>query len=145
MDKLSQTNECVTIGICKISLLLFVIDLILLASFESGLQYALNGFAAACNIAGMKISTSKTEVLRLSRNAAQCSLQVGGASLKQMEKFKYHGTEFTSDGGQEELDVRSDKATAVMRALHHSVILKRERSRKAKLSLFNLIFVPILT
>ena len=32
-----------------------------------------------------------------------------------------------------------------MRALHHSVVLKRELSRKAKLSVFKSIFVPILT
>ena len=44
-----------------------------------------------------------------------------------------------------ELDVRSGKASAVMRALHHSIVLKLELSRKAKLSVFKLIFVPILT
>ena len=68
----------------------------------------------------MKISTSKTEILHL---PVQRSLQVGGVSLKQVEKFKYLGVAFTSDGRQvEELDVRSGKASAVMRALHHSVL-----------------------
>ena len=63
----------------------------------------------------MKISTSKTEVLHLSRNPVQYSLQVGGVLLKQVEKFNYLGVAFTSDGRQdEELDVRSDKASAVM-------------------------------
>ena len=80
-------------------------------------------FAAACDIARMKISTSKTEVLHLPRNSVQCSLQVGGVSLKQMEKFNYLGVAFTNDGRQdEELDARSDKASAVMRALQHSVV-----------------------
>ena len=46
--------------------------LVLLASFESGLQHALNGFAAAGEIAGMKISTSTTEFLHLSRISVQC-------------------------------------------------------------------------
>ena len=143
MDKLGQTDECVTIGRCKTSRLPFEDDLVLLASSESNLQQALNGFAAACNIAGMKISTSKTEVLYLSRNPVQCSLQVGGVSLKQVEKFKYLGIALTSDGRQdEELDVRSGKASAVMRALHLSVVLKRELSRKAKLSLFSPYFSP---
>ena len=146
MDKLRETDECVTIGRCKISRLLFADDLVLLAFSESGLQHALDGFAAACDIAGMKISTFKTEVIHLSRNPVQCSLQVGGVSLKQVKKFKYLGVAFTSDGEQdEELEVRSSKASAVMRALHHSVVLKRELSRKAKLSAFKSIFVPILT
>ena len=127
----------------KISRLLFADDLILLAFSESGLQHALNGFAAACDITGMKISTSKTEVLHLSKNAVQCSLQVGGALLKQVEKFSYLGVAFTSDKRQDEkLDVRSGKASALMQALHHSVVLKQELSRKIKLSMFKSIFVP---
>ena len=72
--KLSQTDECVAIGRCNISRLVFEDDLVLLASAKSGLQHAFDGFAAACDIAGMKISTSKTEVLHLSRNPVQCSL-----------------------------------------------------------------------
>ena len=113
---------------------------------KSGLQHALNGFADACDIAGMKISTSKIEALHLSRNPVQCSLQVGGLSSKQVEKFKFLGVAFTSDGRQdEEMDVQSGKASDVMRALHHSVVLKRELSRKANLLMFKSIFVPIFT
>jgi len=66
---------------------LFTDDLVLLSSTESGLQRALNNFAAACDIAEMKNSSTKTEVLRLSRNPDQCSLQVSGVSPKQVEKF----------------------------------------------------------
>ena len=59
--------------------------------------------------------TSKTEVLHLSKNSIQCSLQVGGVPLKQMEKFKYLGGAFTSDERQDkEMDVRSGKASAVI-------------------------------
>ena len=147
MNKLSQTDENVTIGSCKISRLLLALDLILLAFSESVLQHALNGFAAAaCDIDGMKISTSKTEILYLSRNPVQSSRHVGGISFKQVKKFKYLGVAFTSDEKQdEELDVRLGKADAMMRVLHHAVVLKRELSRKAKLSVFKSIFVPILS
>ena len=37
------------------------------------------------------------------------------------------------------------KASMVMRALQHSVVMKRELSKAAKLSVFKTIFVPILT
>ena len=138
IDKYSQAHECATIGNCKISCLLFADDLVLLSSTESGLQRALNSFADACNTAGMKNKHGKTEVLHLS--------QVNGATLKQVEKFKYLGVAFTSDGRQdEELDTRIGKASAVMRALHYSVVMKRELSKKAKLSIFKAVFVPILT
>ena len=94
----------------------------------------------------MKISTAKTEVLHLSRNPDQCVLQVNGAILKLIEKFKYLVVAFTSDGRQdEELDTRIGTASAVMRALHYSVVMKRELSKKAKLSIFRAVFVPILT
>jgi len=37
------------------------------------------------------------------------------------------------------------KANAVMRALQYSVVMKRELSKKAKLSVFRTVFVSILT
>ena len=82
IDKCSQADECATIRNCKISRLLFAYDLVLLFSTESGRERALNGFADACNTAGMKIRTAKTEVLHFSRNPDQCVLQVNGATVK---------------------------------------------------------------
>ena len=94
----------------------------------------------------MKISTTKTEVLHLSRKPVQCFLPNDRVKLKQVEKFKYLGVAFTSDGTQdEEMDIRISKAGAVMHALHRSVVMKRELSQKAKLAVFRSIFVPILT
>ena len=143
VDKFNRADEPVTIERYKINRLLFADDLVLLASSESGLQHAVNGFASACDIAGMNISASKSEVLHLSRNSVQCSLQVGGLSQKLVEKFKYLGVAFTNDGRKDqELDLRSDKASAVMRTLHYSVVLNRELLRKAKLLVFKSIFVP---
>jgi len=56
------------------------------------------------------------------------------------------GVVFTSDGRQdEELDTRMSKASAVMRALQYSVVMKRELLKIAKLSVFKTVFVPILT
>ena len=91
VDKCSQADECATIGNCKISRLLFTDDVVLLSSTESGLQHALHSVADACDTAGIKISTAKTEVPHLSRNPDQCVLQVNGGTLKQVEKFKYLG------------------------------------------------------
>jgi len=44
-----------------------------------------------------------------------------------------------------ELDTQIDKASAVMQALQYSVVMKQELSKKAKLSVFKTVFVPILT
>ena len=82
IDKCSQDDECATIGNCKISRPLFTDDLVLLSSTESGLLRALNSIADACDTAGMKISTAKTEILHVLRNPDQCLVQVNGATLK---------------------------------------------------------------
>ena len=73
MGKLSQTYESVTIRRCKTNRLLFADDLVLLASFESGLQLALNGFATARNKAGTKISTFKTAVFLIIQFFKPCN------------------------------------------------------------------------
>ena len=131
IDKCSQADECATFGNCKISRLLCADDLVLLSSTESGFQCVLNSVADACNTAGIKISSAETEVLHLSRNPNQCVVQVNGETLKQVKKFKYLGVAFTSDGRQdEEIDTQIGKASAVMRALHYSVFMKREFSKK---------------
>ncbi|KAK0144601.1 putative uncharacterized transposon-derived protein F52C9.6 [Merluccius polli] len=92
------------------------------------------GFAAKCKAAGMRISTSKSESMVLNRKRVECTLRVGDEILPQVEEFKYLGVLFTSEGRLErEIDRRIDAASA------------RELSRKAKLSIYQSIFVPALT
>ncbi|KAI3372535.1 hypothetical protein L3Q82_023008 [Scortum barcoo] len=55
------------------------------------LQHVLERFAAECEAAGMRISTSKSEAMVLDRKRVACPLQVGGEVLPQVEEFKYLG------------------------------------------------------
>ena len=67
----------------------------------------------------------------LSRKWVQCPLQVGHEILPQVEEFKYLGFLFTSEGRMErEIDSRIGVASAVLRALHRHVIVKKELSQK---------------
>ena len=43
------------------------------------------------------------------------------------------------------MDTRIGKASAVMQALYYSVVVRRELSKKAKLSIFKTVCVPIFT
>ncbi|TWW69735.1 hypothetical protein D4764_18G0005410 [Takifugu flavidus] len=96
--------------------------------------------------AGMRISTSKSEAMVLDRKKVECLLRVKEEILPQVEEFKYLGVLFTSGGRMErEIDRRIGAASTVMRTLHRSVVVKRELSRKAKLSIYRSIFVPTLT
>ncbi|TWW57405.1 hypothetical protein D4764_07G0001240 [Takifugu flavidus] len=111
-------------------------DVVLLASSACDLQQSLDRFGAACEAAGMKISTSKSEAMVLIRKKVEFLLRVKEEILPQVEEFKYLGVLFTSEGGMEqEIDRQIGVASAVMRTLHRSVVVKRELSQKAKLSI----------
>ncbi|KAK0132743.1 putative uncharacterized transposon-derived protein F52C9.6 [Merluccius polli] len=149
MDRISRHSqgvEGVRFGDLRIGSLLFADDVVLMASSDRDLQLSLDRFAAECEAVGMRISTSKSESMVLNRKRVECTLRVGDEILPQVEEFKYLGVLFTSDGRMErEIDRRIGAASAVMRTLHGSVVVKRELSRKAKLSIYQSIYVPALT
>ncbi|KAI3351307.1 hypothetical protein L3Q82_005853 [Scortum barcoo] len=76
------------------------------------LQHVLERFAAECEAAGMRISTSKSEAMVLDRKRVVCPLRVSGEVLPQVEEFKYLGVLFTSEGKMErEIDRRIGAAS----------------------------------
>ncbi|KAK3515797.1 hypothetical protein QTP70_032936 [Hemibagrus guttatus] len=94
-------------------------DVVLLAPSSLDLQHALRHFAAECEAAGMRVSTSKSEAMVLDRKKVACTLQVGGEVLPQVEDFKYLRVLFTSDGRMDrEIDRRIGAAAAVMRSVY---------------------------
>ncbi|KAI3357021.1 hypothetical protein L3Q82_003656 [Scortum barcoo] len=74
----SQGPEGVRFGNHRISSLLFADDVVLLASSSQDLQHVLERFAAECEAAGMRISTSKSEAMVLDRKRVVCPLRVSG-------------------------------------------------------------------
>ncbi len=63
-----------------------------------------------------------------------------------MEVFKYLGVLFTSEGRLEwEIDRQIGATSAVMRSMYRSVVVKKELSCKAKLLIYQSIYVPTLT
>uniref|UniRef100_A0A8C6LH54 DUF4371 domain-containing protein n=1 Tax=Nothobranchius furzeri TaxID=105023 RepID=A0A8C6LH54_NOTFU len=66
--------------------------------------------------------------------------------LPQVEEFEYLRVLFMSEGRRDrEIDRRIGSASAVMRMQSLSVVVKRELSQKARLSIYRSIYVPILT
>ncbi|KAI3353294.1 hypothetical protein L3Q82_019830 [Scortum barcoo] len=145
----SQGPEGVRFGNHRISSLLFADDVVLMASSGQDLQHVLERFAAECEAAGMRISTSKSEAMVLDRKRVACPLQVGGEVLPQVEEFKYLGVLFTSEGKIErEIDRRIGAASAVMRSVYcRTVVVKKELSRVERRSsrFYRSIYVPTLT
>ncbi|KAK3529838.1 hypothetical protein QTP86_007201 [Hemibagrus guttatus] len=146
MDRISRRSQGVRFGDHRISSLIFADDVVLLAPSSLDLQHALGRFAAECEAAGMRVSTSKSEAMVLDRKKVACTLQVGGEVLPQVEEFKYLGVLFTSEGRMDrEIDRRINAAAAVIWSMYRSVVVKKELSRKAKLSIYQSIYVPTLT
>ncbi|KAI3363814.1 hypothetical protein L3Q82_001419 [Scortum barcoo] len=147
MDRISRRSqgpEGVRFGNHRISSLLFADDVVLMASSGQDLQHVLERFAAECEAAGMRISTSKSEAMVLDRKRVACPLQVGGEVLPQVEEFKYLGVLFTSEGKIErETDRRIGAASAVMRSVYRTVVVKKELSRKKveRLSIYRSIYM----
>ena len=118
--------------------------MVLLTSSACDLQLSLERFAAECEAARMKISTSKSETRVFSWKRVECPLRVGNENLPQVEELKYLRVLFTSEGQMEqEIDRWIGAASALMQAL--PVVVKKELSQKAKLSIYRLIYVPTLT
>jgi len=113
-------------GDLRIGSLLFADDVVLLASSGRDHQLSLERFAAECEAAGMRIGTSKSETIVLSRKKVECSLRVGNEMLPQVEEFKYLGVLFISEGRMErEIDGRIGAASAVLLFLYrgfHSLL-----------------------
>ena len=78
-----------TFGERNVLHLLFADDLALLSTNKHDLQYALDRFSDACLDTGMKISTTKTEIMCLSRHPVQRSFQKKRVTLQQTEKLKH--------------------------------------------------------
>ena len=96
-------------------------------------------------MAGMQISTKKTEVMVLSRQKEECAVNVNGTPLDQVEKFKYLGVEFSNDARLDcEIDRRIGSASAILRSLYRSVLTKKEVSRRTKMAIFNAVYRPAL-
>ncbi len=117
MDRISRSQgpEGVRFGDHTFSSLLFADDVVLLAPSDQDLRNALGRFAAEGEAAGMRINTSKSEAMVISRKNVACPLQVGGEFLPQVEEFTYLGVLFTSERRMEwEIKRRIGEASAVI-------------------------------
>ena len=125
--------------------LLFADDVVRLASSADGLQNALDRFEQLCSTFGMKISMEKTEVMVISRDANQPTLHLNNNPLKQVNKFKYLGVQFSSDEKQDsEIDRRIGAASGILRSLYRTVVTKAELSKTTKLAIYKSVFRPTL-
>lgn len=82
----------------------------------------------------------------LFQKRVDCSLRVGSESLPHVKEVKYLRVLFTSNGKIEcEIVSWIGAASAVMLALYRTIVVKKELSKEAKLSIYQQIYDPTLT
>lgn len=105
----------------------FANDMVLLASSARDLNHTLERFAAKCEAARGRVSTSKSKAMVVCWKMVDCSLRDGGELLPQVNEFKYLGVLSMSDRKMDsEVDRRFVVASAVIQAMHQTFVLKRE-------------------
>ena len=120
MDRIfrhSQQGERFQFSDFRIPTLIFADDVVLLAPLVGDLQLSLEQLAAKCE--GMRIRTSKSEIMVLSQKRVECFLWVGSKILPQVEEFKYLRVLFTSNGRmQQEINRQISAVSAVVQTLY---------------------------
>ncbi|KAI3365255.1 hypothetical protein L3Q82_010343, partial [Scortum barcoo] len=79
------------------------------------------------------------------KGGVACPLRVGGEVLTQVEEFKYLTCSRVRERWSVRLTGRLVQRPAVMRSVYRTVMVKKELSRKAKLSIYRSIYIPTLT
>ncbi|KAI3372104.1 hypothetical protein L3Q82_006957 [Scortum barcoo] len=134
------------LGNHRISSLLFADDVVLMASSGQDLQHVLERFAAECEAAGMRISTSKSEAMPWFSTGKGWHMPSPGGWRGPASSGGVQvslGVLFTSEGKMErEIDRRIGAASAELcgRSVYRTVVVKKELSPKGyKLSIYRSI------
>ncbi|KAI3358399.1 hypothetical protein L3Q82_014828, partial [Scortum barcoo] len=145
----SQGLEGVQFGNHGISFLLFADDVgLMLASSGQDLQHVLERFAAECEAAGMRISNLQIRGHGFSTGKEWRALSgwVERSCLKWRSSSISGSCSQVKGKMEHEIDRLIGAASAVMRSVYRTVVMKKELSRKAaKLSIYRSIYVPTLT
>ena len=125
--------------------LLYADDLAIIAETEEELQRKWLGWQTSMASQGLKVNTGKTEVLVSSRERKQVNIvDSRGASLKQVQAFKYLGLVLNERGGSEAaVKARVTAAWNKWREMS-GVVGDRRMPRKLKVKIYMTVIRPVL-
>ena len=94
--------------------LMFTDDQAMVNNDKIHLQEHTDQLNERCETYGMKISTSKTEVMTVSKKPDKLDININGTQLKHTNEFTYLGSLFTENGKLDrEIEIRCQKPNAV--------------------------------
>src|SRR5258708_30196760 len=143
--KRSKLESGVQIGNVNVSEMLFADDVAYISDTLEKLQDQIERFNRECAEAGMTISKSKSEVMLVSRNQRNIEIRIEGQTLKQVNKFRYLECLINNEEKlDDEISQRIGSADRILKLINSTIITKRELSLKAKVSVYNSVYVPTL-
>lgn len=124
----------------------FADDLLVYARNVNDLQVNLSIWETALKKRNMRINAEKTKVMSIGKHDRKIVTYIDGKVIEQVEIFKYLGISIHQEGKEEaEINNRIESGIKLYYAMNKAFITKREISKKAKITVFNTIFKPILT
>ena len=120
-------------------------DVALVAEAEELLQNCVTEWCRVLEKYGMKMNTTKSEVMVLSKVKRECNIVAGEQKLKEVNTFKYLGVNFNDTGIMEkELDARLAKYSKNV-GLLYPLLKERDIPEKVKVTIYKTVLRPILT
>lgn len=120
----------------------FADDVALLRKTQPGLVQMTSALEVEAAKVGLRISASKSKILRVGYTGPHMAITVGQQQLQEVEEFTYLGSVITADGGSDrDVTCRIGKAAAMFQRLQ-PIWTTRSIALHTKIRLFNTIVIP---
>lgn len=123
----------------------FADDIALIGATKKGLQDMTTSLGNASAKVGLKISATKSKVMRIGYATANAPIQLGQQQIEEVEKFTYLGSVLSNDGNSDhDVLCRLGKAMAVFQQMRPIWSISTI-SMATKIRLLSSIIIPIAT
>ena len=124
----------------------FTDDVALLAKTNEQLQDMITNLETEAAKVGLRISHSKTKVMRAGTTQSHINIQIVNTAIERVQQFPYHGSILSCENGGTEADVNSrvGKASAVFQKMR-AIWSTQTITMQTKIRLFGPIIIPIAT
>lgn len=124
----------------------FADDIVIFARNETELKRNLNTWNNKLSSKNLKINENKTKIMINGKSEEMVNIEINDQIIEQVNSFKYLGVQIESQGHQnQEITARVQSAANLYHSIKNTFLGKKEVSLKTKISVFNSVFVPILT
>ena len=144
----AQTNfqGGVKLDTCQVQVLLFADDTVLVTETEEDLEHNICALRTAVKAHRLAVNWTKTNTIAISRGTTGCKVEVEGHNVENVREAVYLGVKFSEDGRMEgQLERRIGIAMSTVRAMKAKVFGNRGLSWKAKMQVYNVMVVPMMT